>query len=77
MCQPLSREDLLAFGRCCGGRCVNCPYEPQYSKGSTKIAEPPCVCYVCAGTLIEIRGKHICSRCHVINETCCDGGQCR
>lgn len=34
------------------------------------------MCYVCAGELMEMRGKLICSRCKTINETCCDGGQC-
>ena len=22
---------------CCGSYCLNCPYEPQYKKGTTKI----------------------------------------
>ena len=22
---------------CCGARCLNCPFEPQYQKGVTKI----------------------------------------
>lgn len=22
---------------CCGSHCLNCPYEPQYKKGTTKI----------------------------------------
>ncbi|QEF96417.1 hypothetical protein Mal15_04450 [Stieleria maiorica] len=34
------------------------------------------VCPVCRGkTLIEIRGKLQCSRCHSICETCCEGGR--
>ncbi len=33
------------------------------------------VCPVCGGTLIEIRQKLQCSQCHVICETCCEGGQ--
>ncbi|MDA8745525.1 hypothetical protein N9N28_12905 [Rubripirellula amarantea] len=34
------------------------------------------VCVVCGGrTLIEIRGKLQCSRCHTICETCCEGGR--
>ena len=34
------------------------------------------VCPVCRGrTLIEIRGKLQCSRCHTICETCCEGGR--
>ncbi len=34
------------------------------------------VCVVCGGrTLIEIRGKLQCGRCHTICETCCEGGR--
>ena len=32
-------------------------------------------CPVCGGTLIEIRQKLQCSRCHTICETCCEGGR--
>jgi hypothetical protein len=32
-------------------------------------------CQVCGGRLIEIRGKLQCERCHVIWETCCEGGR--
>ena len=32
-------------------------------------------CPVCDGSLVEQRGKLICSRCHAIVETCCDGGK--
>ena len=39
-------------------------------------ADGPRVCPVCAGpTLIEIRGKLQCERCHTICETCCEGGR--
>jgi hypothetical protein len=76
MAAPLSREKLLSFGRCCGNGCLNCPYTPKHTGGSTEVAVVACVCYVCAGKLIDIRGKQICSHCHTINETCCDGGQC-
>jgi len=34
-----------------------------------------CVCPVCGGGLIEIRHKLICSQCHAICETCCEGGR--
>jgi hypothetical protein len=30
---------------------------------------------VCDGRLLELRGKLVCSRCHAIVETCCDGGK--
>ncbi len=37
----------------------------------------PGVCPVCEGrTLLEIRGKLQCQRCHTICETCCEGGRC-
>ena len=32
-------------------------------------------CPVCGGTLIDIRAKLQCSRCHRICETCCEGGR--
>jgi len=32
------------------------------------------VCPVCGGGLVEIKLKWICSRCHTICETCCEGG---
>ena len=31
-------------------------------------------CPLCGGHLIEIRGKMVCSQCHTICETCCEGG---
>jgi hypothetical protein len=34
------------------------------------------LCYNCAAELVEIRGKLICSTCHMIIETCCEGGLC-
>lgn len=33
------------------------------------------VCPVCGGTLVDIRHKLQCSRCHTICETCCEGGR--
>lgn len=32
-------------------------------------------CPVCGGTVTEIRAKLICTNCHTICETCCDGGR--
>jgi hypothetical protein len=32
-------------------------------------------CPVCGGRLVEQRGKLVCSRCHTICETCCEGGR--
>lgn len=31
-------------------------------------------CPVCGGRLVERRAKLVCSRCHTICETCCEGG---
>lgn len=36
---------------------------------------PRPACPVCGGSLIEIRGKLQCGRCHTICETCCEGGR--
>lgn len=32
------------------------------------------VCPVCGGELVGIKLKWVCSRCHTICETCCEGG---
>ncbi|WP_186775740.1 hypothetical protein [Rubripirellula tenax] len=32
-------------------------------------------CPVCGGSMIDIRGKLQCTRCHRICETCCEGGR--
>lgn len=37
MNKPLTREFLISRKKCCGRRCVNCPYVPRYVKGSTQI----------------------------------------
>lgn len=34
-----------------------------------------CACPVCGGGLMEIRHKLVCSQCHSICETCCEGGR--
>ncbi|MDX1945192.1 MAG: hypothetical protein SFU86_07285 [Pirellulaceae bacterium] len=33
------------------------------------------ICPACGGSLIEIRGKSQCERCHTICETCCEGAR--
>lgn len=33
----LSEEDLIKEGECCGLRCRLCPYDPKYTKGTTKL----------------------------------------
>lgn len=30
----------LERGSCCGNKCRHCPYDPEYTKGTTKIKEP-------------------------------------
>ncbi len=45
--------------------------EPQGSQCSTGLG----ACPVCGGSLKEMRTKLVCSRCHTICETCCDGGR--
>lgn len=34
------------------------------------------MCPNCARAGIEIRGKLVCPHCHMILETCCEGGRC-
>lgn len=35
------------------------------------------LCPACEAELVEIRSKRVCPFCHIIVETCCDGGECR
>ena len=37
MHQPIPKELLLQRGSCCGKNCVNCPYIPQWQRGSTNV----------------------------------------
>lgn len=34
------------------------------------------MCPICESQPIEIRGKLVCPFCHIILETCCEGGRC-
>lgn len=34
---PLSVEQLLKVGKCCGNGCLNCPYFPKHTKGNENI----------------------------------------
>jgi hypothetical protein len=45
----------------------------QQDEQNAKVCRPACP--VCCGHLIEIRGKLVCSQCHQICETCCEGGR--
>jgi hypothetical protein len=42
---------------------------------SNSNVESFCACPVCGGGLMEIRHKLVCSQCHAICETCCEGGR--
>jgi hypothetical protein len=46
-------------------------------EAKVKKSEMPCqpACPVCGGSLIDIRAKLQCSKCHRICETCCEGGR--
>ena len=35
--KPLTKEQLIKVGKCCGNGCLNCPYEPKHTKGTVKI----------------------------------------
>lgn len=50
--------------------------ENRPSESEQDSAQQTCrmACPVCGGTLIDIRAKLQCSRCHRICETCCEGG---
>ena len=46
-------------------------------EANVKKSEKPCqpACPACGGSLIDIRAKLQCSKCHRIYETCCEGGR--
>lgn len=35
--KPLSKEQLIKRGSCCGLKCTNCPYFPKAIKGNTTL----------------------------------------
>lgn len=37
MTKPLTKDILLGRGSCCGNKCINCPYNPKWQKGSTNV----------------------------------------
>ena len=54
--KPLSRKFLVSRGYCCGGWCLNCPYFPIHTKGSTEVFEMPQTsrCYPsCSGKTMQ------------------------
>jgi hypothetical protein len=54
---------------------MDSPKTPASPKQEQSRESCPPSCPVCGGRLIEQRGKLICSRCHTICETCCEGGR--
>jgi hypothetical protein len=48
---------------------------PVERKGAEEQKANRCICPVCGGETMEIRGKAQCRRCHTICETCCEGGR--
>lgn len=36
----LTSNFLKKRGYCCGNKCKNCPYEPNWTKGNTKLGDP-------------------------------------
>jgi hypothetical protein len=57
------------------GAIMDSPKTPASPKQEQTRDSCPPSCPVCGGRLIEQRGKLICSRCHTICETCCEGGR--
>ncbi|MBV8127232.1 MAG: hypothetical protein JO114_06140 [Planctomycetaceae bacterium] len=57
------------------GAIMEFPKTPASPKQEQTRDSCPPSCPVCGGKLIEQRGKLICSRCHTICETCCEGGR--
>ena len=35
--KPLTSEQLIKIGKCCGNGYLNCPYEPKHTKGNNKV----------------------------------------
>ena len=59
-------------------RISGCPEEGSPSDATMPAARLTCsrpACPVCGGSLMEIRQKSVCERCHSIVETCCEGGR--
>ena len=50
------------------------PPLPTSSEPAAPRSAGPC-CPVCGGQLVDIRHKLVCSQCHSICETCCEGGR--
>ena len=49
--------------------------EPRDDRVDIDISTCITICPACSGQLMEIRGKFHCARCHLICETCCEGGR--
>jgi hypothetical protein len=35
----MTEDYHIRRGKCCGSRCLNCPYEPQYERGNQNLKE--------------------------------------
>ncbi len=33
----LSSKKLIELEKCCGSKCINCPYEPKHTQGISKL----------------------------------------
>lgn len=54
---------------------TNRPVTPEKVLHETTVDQCRPACPVCGGSLIDIRAKLQCSKCHRICETCCEGGR--
>ena len=54
---------------------MDSPKTPVSPKQEQTCDSCPPSCPVCGGRLIEQGGKLVCSRCHTVCETCCEGGR--
>jgi hypothetical protein len=55
---------------------MHSPAQHPAAEATAPDARPPQpACPACGGRLQEIRGKLVCSQCHTICETCCEGGR--
>lgn len=37
---PIPAKTLIKLGKCCGNKCLNCPYEPEHTPGNKVISSP-------------------------------------
>ncbi|ODA31190.1 hypothetical protein [Planctopirus hydrillae] len=68
--QPIQPYDFAPLGNLDACTATN---EQEVNHAHASVCSPGCP--VCGGQLMEIRHKLICSQCHAICETCCEGGR--